>query len=226
MSVTRTQAVANVREVADATGSSRWSDTWIKTVLGLVGMREWAGILGANPSYRLNAVSTTADSSGLVAYSALSTGSADSAKNFHKILAVTDGQSVYRQREFKDGPLATTASVALLSSPEWYDAGQNLQILPAAGTALTITVNWMPTRIDSLSGDGVTIDFPEGSEVILWLEAAAMLLSKGGAENEAAETMRAMAQQEREMMYQRIQRRSTNPMYLGFADTSSEWGGQ
>ena len=86
-------------------------------------------------------------------------------------------------------------------------------------------VNWIPTRVDSLSADGVNIDFPDGSEVILWLEAAAMLLSKGGAENDAAQTMRAMADEQRQSLYSDIARRAARPLSLEFNDSAMEWGG-
>jgi hypothetical protein len=226
MSVTRLQAIAYTREMMDAASSARWTDAWITTTLGLVGMREWSGILGANPYYRFQQVSTTASAAGLVAYTALSTGSADTKKNFNRILGITDGNVMYQQTAFMNDPLATANVPAMLAiAPQWYDAGDSLQILPVAATTLTITVNWTPTRIDSLSADSVTIDFPEGSEVILWLEAAAMLLSKGAAENAAAQTMRAMADQERQNMYSNIARRSAHPLSLGFNDRASEWMG-
>lgn len=226
MSVTRAQAMANTRTSMDATSSARWSDAEVTTALGIVGMREWSGILGANPYYRVNAVSTTASAAGLVLYSALSTGSADTKKNLSRILGIGDGNVMYQQTTFLNDPLATVNTPAMLAiAPQWYDNGDSLQILPVAATALTITVNWTPTRIDSLSADSITIDFPEGSEVILWLEAAAMLLSKGGMENAAAQTMRAMADQERQNLYSNIQRRAARPMSLGFNDRASDWMG-
>ena len=122
-------------------------------------------------------------------------------------------------------PIATSTPAATILAPQWYDAGQSFQLLPAAGTALTVSVNWTPPRVDQLSADSVTIDFPDGSETILWLEAAAYLLSKGAAENDAAQTMRAMADQERQNMYSNIARRSAHPLTLGYNDRASEWGG-
>lgn len=225
MSVTRTQALANTREMMDGVGSSRWSDTWIKTVLGLVFLREWEQILGANPYYRFAQRSVTTDSAGQFAYTALNSGSADSAQTLNKILSISDGQTIYEQTEFRDAPVATT-SASGLSARRWYDAGANVQILPAtANLVLTVSVNYTPPRVDDLAADGSAIDFPAGSEAILYLEAAAMLLSKGGMENDAAQTMRAMADQERQSMFARITRRSVKPLSLGYPDSAADWGG-
>ena len=222
---TRTAAIAAVREHMDATGSSRWSDTQIKTVLGIVHYREWEQILAANPTYRFAQRSVTSSTAGLFAYTDLNSGSGNSAQTLHKIIAITDGQSIYQQTRFQDAPLATSTNFASTSAKLWYDAGTNVQILPVGAVALTVSVNYTPCRVDNLNADSDSIDFPDGSEVILYLEAAAILLSKGGMETEAAQTMRAMAQQERESMYSRIARRSTMPLHLGFNDSASEWGG-
>lgn len=226
MSVTRLQAIAYAREMMDGASSARWTDTWIKTVLGLVGMREWQTILGANPLYRFGSRSATTDSSGTFLYSGLDSGSGDTKQNWYRILSISDGQTVYKETQFQDVPLGTTTQYALTSAPFWYDAGLSVQVLPVQSSlALTVAVNWMPTRIDLLAADASIIDFPEGHESILWLEAAATLLSKGGMENDAAQTMRAMAQQEREMMFQRIGRRSAGPINLGYSDLAGDWGG-
>jgi hypothetical protein len=226
MSVTRVQAIANTREMMDAVSSTRWSDAFITTVLGIVSGREWSGLLSANPYYRFAQRSVTASSTGTVLYTALSSGVGDSAQNWSRILSITDGQYLYRQTSFMADPLATTDQpAATIQAPQWYDAGQSFQILPVGATALTVSVNWTPPRVDQLSADSVTIDFPDGSETILWLEAASYLLSKGGAENEAAQTMRAMADQERQQLYSNIARRGAQPITMAYNDRASEWGG-
>lgn len=226
MSFTRTQLITNTREMMDAVDSDRWSDSFISTVLGVVSGREWSGILSANPYYRFAQRSVTTNSSGQFAYTDLNSGSGDSAQNWYRILAIADANYVYRQTAFMEAPLATTTNFLTPESKMWYDAGSSIQVLPVTnGLSLTVSVNWVPPRIDQLSADSVTVDFPDGHEVILWLEAAAMLLSKGGAENDAAQTMRAMAEQERQELYSDISRRSARPMFMQFNDGPGDWGG-
>lgn len=227
MSATRTQLVSNTREMMDAASSTRWTDAFIKTVLGYVFLNEWSGILGANPDFRFNQPSVTTASDGTFALSSLTTGTGDSAKNWYKILALTDGNAVvYQQTDFRSVPLAATTNYADPYRRLWYFAGDNVQVLPVgAGTTLTATVNWVPTRVDSLSSDSVTADFPDGHESILWLCAAAELLNKGGAETEAAQSLLAQAARQRQQMLQDIARRSARPMSLAFPDTAGEWGG-
>lgn len=225
MSVTRTQAIAYTREMMDAASSSRWTDAFITTVLGIVSDGEWSGILGANPYYKFAQRSVTTSSAGLFAYTSLNSGSGDTAQTWGRILVITNGSVIYSQTDFAAVPLGTSSTYVNPSRLLWYDAGDNVQILPASSVALTVAVNYTPPRIDQLSADTVTIDFPDGHESILWLEAAAMLLSKGGAENDAAQTMRAMAEQARQQMYSDIGRRSIRPQYLAFPDSAGDWGG-
>lgn len=227
MSVTVTQAIADTRQMMDAVLSQRWSDAFIRTTLGIVSAREWSGILGANPYYRFGQITVTLDANTQFAWTALDTGTGDSTQTHYRVLAITDGEVVYRQTRFMDVPLATTTNYNTPYQRLWYDAGDNVQILPTGGvgSTLIVTVNWTPPRVDQLSADSVTIDFPDGHEVILWLEAAAMLLSKGGAENAAAQTMRAMADQERQQLYSDIGRRSATPNYMQFPDRVGDWGG-
>jgi hypothetical protein len=226
VSITRTQAMANVREMMDAASSSRWTDAFVKTAIGIVHGNEWRGILAANPTHRFAQRSVTTSAAGVFAYSSLTSGSGNTVQTFYRILAITDGNDVvYRETRFQEVPTASSSQVGQVIDGLWYDAGTNVQILPPSALTLTVSVNYTPCRADSLNADSDTIDFPEGHESILWLEAAAYLLSKNGAENEAAQTLRAMAEAERQMMYQEITRRGAGPIFLGFNDSASEWAG-
>lgn len=227
MSYTRTQMVANVREVMDATSSARWSDTYIKTVLGYVFGNEWSSLLGAQPYYRFQQVTATTDASGQVAISSLNTGSGDTAQTAYRVLAVTDGNSVvYRETTFQAVPLAATSNYVNPYERLWYRAGSKVQILPVqANVSVVFTTNWTPTPIDQLASDSSTIDFPAGHEVILWLMAGAELLMKGGAEVDAANTLIAQANRNREQLYQDITRMSARPLHLAYPDTGAEWAG-
>lgn len=226
MSYTVTQLIANTREMMDAANSSRWDDTFIRTVLGIVHSREYSGILGANPYYRFAQRAVTTDANGQFAYTLLNGGSGDTAQTLYRILAITDGFTVYRQTEFRAVPLATTTNYDAPYNKLWFDAGANVQILPVqSGIALTVTTSYTPPRPDQLSADSVEVDFPDGHEVILWLEAAAMLLEKGAAESEAADRMRVMANAERQQMMQDLTRRAAMPTFFAYPDSAAEWGG-
>lgn len=210
----------------DAVQSSRWDDTFVSTVLGIVHGGEWSGILAANPYHRFAQRSVTAGATGLFAYTDLDSGTGDSAQTHHRILAITDGNGrVYRETSFREVPLATSSQSGQSIDGLWYDAGTNVQVLPPSGIALTVTINHTPPIISALSADSVTPEFPAGHEDILWLEAAAYLLSKGGAENEAAQTMRAMAEVSRQNMYSDLARRAAGPVHLMFQDRAADWGG-
>lgn len=224
MAMTQTNYVTNTRNQMDATSSSRWSPAEVLTALGICGQEEWSGILAANPYYKFAQRAVTAGSTGLIAYTALNSGAADAAQTLYRILSITDGQNIYRQTSFQSNPLATTSNYPSLPY-EWYDAGDNLQILPPAGVSLTITVNWTPTPIDSLAGGSSTYDFPAGHESIVFLSAAAFLLDKGGAETDAANILRGSAEKRRQMLYQDISRRAAQPLTLRYPDSGSEWGG-
>jgi hypothetical protein len=234
MSFTRTQYVSNTREMMDAAlgsaTSNRWTDPFIKTVLGMVGFNEWEGILGANPYYRINQVTLTSGSDGTFPYSSLSTGSGDTAKNLLRIITIDDGSAiVYQQRDFREMPLATVSGQATIAPYPlgyfWYDFGASGQILPIGAVSLRITTNYTPTNIDALSADGIAYDFPTGHEGIIWLMAAAFLLEKGGAEADASNVLRASADAQRQKMMQQLGRRSVRPTFLAFPDSAAVWAG-
>lgn len=225
MSVLRSVYMTNVRNQADATGSPRWSDTEVRTALGIAGLEAWSAILGANPYYKFAQRSVTANALGQFTWASLSSGSGDTAQNLYRLLAMTDGSGVvYRQSAFMDTPLGT-ATNAVPNQYLWYDAGDNVQILPVAPTALTVSVNYTPPSIDSLSADTVAVDFPVGHEAVVFLNAAAFLLDKGGAESDAAGALRASAFLRLQMLLQDLSRRAAQPMMLSFPDRASDWGG-
>ncbi len=221
MSFTRTQMIANVREMMDAASSARWTDAFITTVLGIVHQREWKLILNVNPYYRYQQVAVTPSAAGIFAYSSLTTGTGNSVKNLNRIISVTDGsQTVYEEASIGEEPLATAGSGALLSRPRWMDIGPSVQILPAAATALTVSVNWWPCRID-------TVDFPDGNESVVWLETGGELLGKGGTaeQRDRSISLKEAAGLQRQLMYADLTRRSTRPTFFAFSDGASDWSG-
>lgn len=228
MSVLRSLYMTNTRNQMDAVNSARWGDPEVITALGVISGEEWSGILGANPYYRFAQRACTTDANGQIAYTALDSGSGDTAQNHYRILGITDGNSVvYRQTTFQAVPLATSTNYdSTLYQRLWYDAGANLQILPKqTSVAITITVNYTPPTIDALSADSIAVDFPVGHEAVIYLGAAAFLLDKGGAQTEAANILRASQAARRQQMYQDLARRAARPISLGFPDLASDWGG-
>lgn len=226
MAWTKATYLSRTREWMDATGSARWSDTFLYALLGLKFREEWTGILDAAPTYRFAQRSVTASSVGVVALSGLDSGSGDTLETLNKIISVTDGNSIiYREVEFSAVPLGTVGSNNdLMMDRLYYLAGTNLQVLPATSTALTITVNHIPTTIDNLSGDAVNAEFPTGYENLIALSAAADALAMGGSETGATAELRQLAQTYRQQVYAEVQRRTTTPMLWQFTDRAAEWG--
>lgn len=227
MALTRTTYMTNVRNQMDAVGSARWSDTEVKTALGIISGEEFSGLLAANPYFKFAQRSVTTNSAGQFAYTGLNSGTTDTIQTWYRILAITDGNMVvYRQTDFQSVPLASSTNYDSPYERLWYDAGDNAQVLPVtSGLTLTVSVNWTPVAIDNLSGDSITYDFPAGHESIIWLGAAAFLLDKAGAETDAANVLRASAAARRQQMYQDLARRSAMPISLGYPDLSSDWSG-
>lgn len=228
MSVLRSTYMTNVRNQMDAVGSGHWSDAEVTTALGVISGEEWSGILGANPYYRFAQRAVTCDANGKFAYTSLNSGSGDTAQNWYRIIAITDGNmSVYRQTTFQAVPLATVTNLSnLWADRVWYDAGDNAQVLPVQPSlALTVSVNYTPPTIDQLSGDNVAVDFPLGHEAVIYLGAAAFLLDKRGEFSDAANVLRASQAARRNQMYQDLGRRSAQPMMLSYPDYASDWGG-
>jgi len=227
MTWTKATYLSRTREWMDATGSDRWSDAFLYALLGLKFREEWEGVLDAAPTYRFAQRSVTTDANGQFALSALASGSGDTAQTAYKLITVTDGTVLYRETDYARVPLATSGTYnGLEFDRSYYLIGDTVQVLPtAAGLALTVAVNWVPTPIDQLSGDAVTADFVDGYENLVALLAAADALAKGGTETGATGDLRALAQTYRQGLYASVQRRTTTPMFLGFSDSSIAWGG-
>ena len=225
-SVSVTNLIGQTREYMDAVGSSRWSDTIIKTVLTSVFDAEWSNILNAAPYYTFQQITTTTDSNGQIPFAALNTGSGDAQKNFYRILSVSDGNVLYTQTRFQDVPLATTTTY-LPSYPRlYYIAGSMVQALPiSSGTSLVVAVNYKPTAISDLASDNSTIDFPENAHLILVWEAASQLLLKGGTEANAAANLRQLAAADRQTLLDDIRRRTINPTQMAYPDQKYDWSG-
>lgn len=226
MTMTVQQYVSNTREMMDAASSARWTDAFITQVLGYIHSQEWSSLLNANPYTRFSQLTPTTDSAGCFTLDSLNSGSGDTKKYWYRLLALTDGTAVYRETQFITVPLATTANYGQPYQRMYYLAGDNYQVLPVtANLSLTATVNWTPPRIDQLASQLSVVDFPDGHESIVWNLAGADLLTKGGAEVQAADALRQIAAAQRDQMYQDLSRRSARPLFMGYGDTGADWGG-
>ena len=225
-SVTRAQLVEQTREYMDAVGSTRWTDSFIQTILAQVYDEEWSNILNAAPYYTFQQLQLTTDANGQIPFSSLSTGSGDAQRDFYRILSVSDGNVLYDETAFQYVPLATTTNYLPTYPRLYYLVGTNVQILPvAAGTSLYIAVNYKPTALNDLSSDSVPIDFPDNNQGIITASAAAKLLLKGGAEVGAANNFRKLADEERQSMLDDLRRRTINPTRMAYPDQKYDWAG-
>lgn len=229
MAWTKATYLSRCREWMDAVGSDRWSDPFLYALLGMKFREEWQGALDAAPYFRFVQRNVTTDSAGQFSYSGLSVPSTgDTQQNVYKLLVLTDGaNTVYRETEFRDVPLALSGTMQDLSyDRSYYLIGDAVQILPqSASTSLVASINWYPTPVDQLSGDTVEADFPTGYENLVALGAAADALAKGGAETGATSDLRALALTYRQALYADVARRTGNPTIMAFPDRSSAWGG-
>jgi len=180
--VTRAQLISDTREYMDAVGSTRWSDSFIRTVLNSVYDAEWSNILNAAPYFRFAQRQVTTDANGQVALSALDSGGGDSQQLFYRAMSVSDGNVLYSETRFQDVPLATTTNYLPTYPRMYYMTGTYMQTLPvASGVALYVGVNYKPTALIDLASDSSLIDYPLNSHIGLVYQGAYQLLLKGGA---------------------------------------------
>ena len=212
------------RQFMDADGSTRWSDSFVRTVLANVYDQEWSDILNAAPYYTFNTVRLAPDANGIIDITDLTTGTGDSAKNFYRILGMNDGNYQYRETRFQDVPLATTTNYLPTYPRLFYRAGDTVQVLPV-GTSptLNITVNWKPTGITALASDESDITYPAYNEPVIAQMAAAELLVKGGAEPEAAAILINAAKDTRASMLDDLRRMTISPTFMAYPDLPWEW---
>lgn len=229
MSMTRAQLTSMAREVADAVGSPRWSDSTIQSWLGLAQWQELGNLLNANRQYYMNVVQPYMDSNGRFLMSELTTGTGDSTKNFYRVLTMSQpntsaatAQVYYRKVNYEEYPNPQPST----SLPYvWYDYGDEIQILPAVGgLQMNVVCNYRPARVDQLVADSSVVPFPDGYESLLALMAGARMLDKGGAEANAAAILRGEAEQIREQMLMDLGRRSTMPIIARAFDDPLGWG--
>lgn len=232
--MTRAQFRTRVQRRMDAANTTRWDTTSgtageIDQVLSFVFIREWKRILNADRRFRVRRAQPTTDASGRVTFTALSASlSSDTEKNAYRIIQVVKDGFVYKEVDLETGVLD---EINDQNMRVWFREGDRVAFLPVevstawTGTGDGIWVNYYPTPPDLLSSDGVTVDFPNGYEEILCLEAAAHLLAKGGAEVETTTSFKQLAETLRQDMLQDLARTSTRPQRMRYEDSAASWGG-
>lgn len=194
--------------------------------MGNVHIREWRRLLNAAPYYRVALRTPTLDSSSRVTLASLSnTATADAQENLYRVLEVVIDNRPLREIDTRDGLMATLSDSHLTG--DFYFRQGSYLICPGhpSVVATGIFVNHTPTPANSLSGEGVTVEWPEGYELVLAYELAAVVLSKGAAETDAAAQCKAFAEDYRRDMLQDLARISINPQMMRFPDTPAEWAG-
>lgn len=225
MTWTRATYMTAARNAADATNAGRWTDDEVRSALGMAHTREWKRLLNANRYLRFAQRSATQDATGQISLAALDAGSGDTQQRLYRVIDVADGTRVYDEVQFADVPVATQLG-GQATTYVWYRAGDNLQMLPpASGVSLTVTVNHTPTPIDQLSADSVAAEFPRDYELVVALEAGALLLEKGGAEADGAQVLAQRADAIRQDMLSDLARTSTSPLRMTYPDTRHVWHG-
>jgi hypothetical protein len=231
VSITRTGLRTRALQLADAVGSTRWDTTdatgEIDVHMGVIHLREWKRILNANPYYRVAQRTPAIDSSGRIAISALTSGTGNSVETFYRVLMLSANNVAYKEILTKEGFLAgvQTAPDSQMAGV-WFRQGDYIYVPGAANTTATgVWVNHVPCAANALALAADTVVFPEGYEDLLGYELAAIILSKGAAEADAAGTMKAFAEDMRRDMLQDIARFSISPTVFQFSDTAAEWAG-
>ena len=224
--VTRAQLISDTREYMDAVQSTRWSDSFIQTVLNAVYDAEWSNILNAAPYYRFAQRNVTTDANGQVALTALDSGGGDSQQLLYRVMSVSDGNILYTETRFQDVPLATTTNYLPVYDRLYYLTGTYLQALPVAfGVGLYIGLNYKPTALSDLASDASVLDWPPNSHLVLVYQGAYQLLLKGGAEAQSASYLKKLAEEERATMLDDLRRQTINPTRLAYPDQKWDWSG-
>jgi hypothetical protein len=224
--MTRDELITLVKAKLESTISDRWTaDEYLYTA-DRIFRDEWGNILDAAPYHRFSSVAITTASDGTFPLSSLDTGSADSQKNFYRILSMNDGSTLYTETRFQDIPLAQFSNYLPYFQKLYYLAGTNYQTLPAGANTLNVVVNYQPTPLLELSSGGVAFDFPAGFEMLLVYGITGELQLKG-ADDDAVARKNFVAQCDtiRGAMLDELRRRTINPTRMAYPDSASDWAG-
>lgn len=230
MSMTVQQAIDQTRDIMNATGSTQWSDTIIKTWVGVAHWAEWADLLSTNNQFRMQTVNVSQDANGQFPLSSLNTGSGDTARFWFRILSVAQPttaqnnqfQFFYRQAPYRQFPNPQpNTSLPYI----WYQFGLQMQVMPVQqGQQMAITTNYRPPRADNLLSLSSVIDFPDGYENVIPWRAAILALNKGGSESQAGSALNMQYQILHDAMLQDLGRAAVWPIIADSFDDPTDWG--
>jgi hypothetical protein len=229
VSITKAGLRTRALQLADAVSSPRWDNTAttgeVDLHMGNIHIREWRRLLNASPFYRVAVRTPAIDSSSRIAITDLSSGAGDSVQTLYRVIEVVVDNSPLKEIDPRDGLMSTLAN-ATIDAGVYFRQG-NYIICPGhpSVTATGVFVNYTPTPANALSNENITVDWPEGYELVLAYEIAAAILSKGAAEIDATAACKAFAEDYRRDMLQDLARLSTSPMQLRYPDTAAEWAG-
>lgn len=223
---TKTELRTDVLNLADAYGSPRWDATpggEVDRRIGMVHAREWKRILNAAPDYNITMYTPTTDPTGAIPFSVLTSGSGDTLQILYRVRSVWFNNARYDYVESRNWLQSTIMPVY---DYVWYRSGSNMMIPHVPNTTATgIFVNWYPQRFDQLAGETSVVSLPPDYDDCFSYEAAAALLTKGAAEIEAAQELRAYADTLRQDLLADIARISTDPATVQYGDSPLDWGG-
>jgi hypothetical protein len=209
----------------DGTFSSRWdfaANGEVDQTIGRIQDQEWRTLLDANPYLSFEQITAPTDSSGRVAKTLLDTGTGNTAHRHYRLLGVELNGIMCEQVRFT---AFASAAANALGTYVYYERGGNIQILPALNAVNVIfSQNYLPTRQELLSADSTVVNFPDGFEDVLALEAGAQLLLKGGAETEGASALSIRARERRIDMLSTLSRVGVRPVPPIFNDSPFNWG--
>lgn len=227
MPITKAQMRLRVQRKADAVGSSRWDTTAgaggeTDQVISVAYDREWIRVLDAAPDLRVTKYTATTDAAGQIPGSNFSSSSA----RFHRVMGLYGPEGLtYRRGHFRD---YVASDEAPSFDRVWYRIGNAIQVLPAkSSSTVKLWVTHLPTAFTGLA-DGDTLTVPtdtqeETFQEIVALEAAALLLFKGGAEMSAGMGLQQQADGLRRLMLNDLTRAAEGPLRMRHDDDVSDW---
>lgn len=220
---TRAEMALLVQAQADAESATRWSPQEVLIALDVTFRREWDNILASAPYERINVVSAYLDGEGKIPVASLTSGAGDTRRMFNSIIQLSDGVNVYKETRVDMVP-PSMADGNLSTDRLFYLTGDTLQVYPATtNTLMRVIVNWKPVSPLELASDSSVVDFPAEGVAMLYMGAAALLLSKGGTETNQAASLLNLASQLREDMLSSMRRRTNMPKFMRYPDSSSNW---
>jgi hypothetical protein len=236
MSYTKAQWRQEVSRQGDFESSTAWDFTPGSEVDRRIAKaldNLWRRVLDANRFYRTALKTPTSNAQGLYLVSDLSVSAGDAQQRLNRVLNLSidayqyDDQCDDAEDFFLMWQLGSQNAGNVTSGRRvWWRGGDFIYTLPiqANKIATLVTVNHLPTAFDRLSGEDVTVEFPEGFEDVGFNEAAADLLMKGAKETDASNELRIAGRERMDEMLESVARFTTKPTRVRYNDDPSGWG--